>query len=99
MQDLNKDYDLFLSGGVGISRYYLSTTSNNSNTNSFTSVINGVSNSGRLFKTNGVGSIHLSLKYDDGLFPFGLISLGYNFNIPKNKVAKLRDYLRVILVH
>ena len=77
----NKDYDLFLSGGVGISRYYLSTTSNNSNTNSFTSVINGVSNSGRLFKTNGVGSIHLSLKYDDGLFPFGLISLGYNFNI------------------
>ena len=81
LSTVNKDYDLFLSGGVGISRYYLSTTSNNSNTNSFTSVINGVSNSGRLFKTNGVGSIHLSLKYDDGLFPFGLISLGYNFNI------------------
>ena len=39
-----------------------------------------MSNSGRLFKTNGIGSIHLSLKYDDGL-SFGLISLGYNFNI------------------
>jgi hypothetical protein len=80
----NKDFDLFLSGGLGISRYYLSTTSNNSNSNSFISVINGVSNSGRLFKTNGVGSIHLTLKYDDGLFPFGVISFGYNFNILSN---------------